>query len=134
LNSSDKERRVFKEKHVLLNMNDEIKDALSQVLEALQKDDNLYKVIPEMGIENKENLTAQGIVNMSVNHVFDNHLNLFGISRMEAIKIQSYFSRYASMNQFYINELYKEFPGIFKGESRDYIDNLRHLDKSIPIF
>ena len=114
-------------------MNDEIKAALSEVLKALQKDKSLYNVNSETGGD-KNTLSVQDIVNISANPMFDTHPDLFGISKMEAHKIQSYFSRYTGINYIYINDMYKEFPGVFKGEFREYIDSVVHLDETIPLF
>jgi len=125
-------REIFKERTHSSNMNDEIKTALSEILKVLEKDKSLYNANLEKGRD--KSFSVQDIVNMSFNHVFDNNLNIFGLSKMEALKIQSYFSRYNGINWIYINDLYKEFPSVFQGESRGYIDSVVHLDKTIPLF
>jgi len=82
-------------------------------------------------------LTVFYLESLAQNHSFDNPLSskLFGITEHEGKLIRSYFNKYEDYQ--YINDLYREFPGVFEGEyKKKFIDtnSIKRLDKNIPLF
>lgn len=115
-------------------MDPEIKQILSKVVNVLVKDKSLYFEYPRNVGRDRDKFTAQGLADASGNHLLDDRPELFNISKLQALKVRSYFFKYANENHVYINELYKEFPAVFEGESREYIDDVTKLDKDVPLF
>lgn len=78
--------------------------------------------------------TVLGLCDLASNHLFDDLPYLFGISELEGHKIREYFQSPREIEEN-IKEMYKEFPGVFEGESRRYIDWKNYkLSNDIPLF
>lgn len=68
---------------------DEIRDSLQKILEAFHKDRKLLIGYYKTAIGDTH-ITVNNIIDLSCNHLFDDHHDLFNIKRAEALKIRSY--------------------------------------------
>ncbi len=70
-----------------------------------------------------DRFTVLSLQELADNHVFDDLPQLFGISKIEGHLIRGYFQEREINNQDkeMLEDFYREFPGVFEGESRRYI-------------
>lgn len=112
-------------------MNKEEKIAFEKILKKMQEIRKLQN------LEDNTKFTVLNLEMLAQNHSFDNPIasELFGITEHEGKLIRSYFNKYEQYQ--YVNDLYREFPGVFEGEFKKrfiYKENLKKLDKNITLF
>lgn len=115
-------------------MEPETKQAFSIILEAILKDKDLYDAYPRTWSRDADKFTAMGLGDLACGRLFDGHSQSFGITERQGHIIHEYFH---DPNYSFINELYREFPNVFEGESRKYAESggyIEFIDKDIPLF
>lgn len=68
---------------------DEIKEPLRKILEAFHKNRKLFAGYWKTSFDDTS-ITIQNIIDLSCNHLFDDHPERFGIKYIEAKKIRSF--------------------------------------------
>lgn len=115
----------------------EIKDIMNRVLKAIQKDRRLLCLRPKTtGWEDKR-ITIENLECLAGNHLFDDHPELFEITKNEGHKIRAYFqARSGNGNYSFFPELRKEFPDMFESERQEYLNRINSFRNSLrlPIF
>ncbi len=96
-------------------MEKKLKKIFKKVLDAIQKDEEIYNSIFH---RDRDRITVIGLCDLIYNHLPEDFPDLFGISESEGRNIRIYF--YEIKPEDFICELYREFPGVFKGE-KDYM-------------
>lgn len=114
-------------------MEPETKQAFEKIIKSIQKDWSLYSAYPRTTSRDENKFTTMGLCDLACNHLFDDFPGLFWITKHQGHVIREYFH----MHLFCINELYKEFPGVFEGETRNHNrlgDYGKNIDENIPRF
>jgi hypothetical protein len=129
----EENKYIFKECSLLPIMELETKQALEKVINTILKDKSLYDAYPRTYSRDGDKFTVMGLCDLACNHLFNDYPQLFGITKHQGHLIREYFHNRDS----FINELYKEFPKAFEGESRIYAESETYgksIDKNIPLF
>ncbi len=114
-------------------MEKKLKKLFKKVIKKMKGDMNLYNIYPRTFSRDEKRFTVLGLCDLASNHLPDDLSHLFGISELEGHKIREYFHEYKP--EVFICELYKEFPRVFEGESRECINWRKYkLPKDIPLF
>ncbi len=112
----------------------EIKDIINRVLKAIQKDRTLLSVKPKTTGFEDQRITIENLDCLAGNHLFDDHPELFGITKQEGYKVRQYFQESSiKRNYIFLTELRKEFPTIFEDERQEYLDKINSYRKSLGI-
>jgi hypothetical protein len=97
-------------------------DPMTKVLESFQRDRTLLSY----GGTKPGQITVERLTTLANWHLFDNEPDWFGIEKIEGHRIRYYFETGKSKWDI-IPELYETFPGVFDGESQDFMDRINFM-------
>lgn len=105
---------------------DEIKKPLKKVLTAIKKDRSLLLKYPKSTLNDNQRITAENLEDLAGNHLFDDHPEWFGISKIEGHKIRAYFQMtdYIIRDSHYVFELHERFPDLMEPERKGYMQRI----------
>ena len=93
-------------------MEPKTKEAFDIVIAVLKKDRTLFDKYPHA---DRGSITVSGMCDVACNHLFDDHPELFGITKMQGHIIRAYFHNVE--RNVYINELHELAPDFFQAET-----------------
>ena len=110
---------------------DKIKEPLSKVLTAMQKDRSLLNRYTKSTFKDNQRITAENLADLAGNHLFDDCPELFGISEIEGHKIRAYFQTidYLTSDSHFVFELHKRFPDLMEQEREEYLHRINKLQR-----
>ena len=105
----------------------EVKPILLKILKTLES--KRYLLIPQenggypktMIMDTK--LRVQHLEDLAGNHLFDDHPNLFGISKRDAQMVRSYLQMNTA-SQSLLDEMYEAFPQLLEDEDEKYLEHI----------
>jgi hypothetical protein len=126
-------------------MKQDIKELHEKVIPVLKNNKEIYDMpFGRLRIRDENRFTVLSLWELASNHLFDDGHHLFSITENEGWKIRHYFENPNSREYNYsfeyqravedmIVDMYKTFPGVFEGESRDYLKVNRDLSRLIGV-
>lgn len=96
-------------------MDDTIRIILSKILTAIQKDRTLLTYYPKTNLRSSQ-ITVRNLEDLAGNHLFDDHPELFRITKMEGKRVRAFFQSHCTKRAQLNSVLRKEFPYIIEDD------------------
>ena len=101
---------------------EEILPIMKKIFGVFYKNRELLTEYPKTN-SGEKNITVQNLEDLAGNHLFDDHPELFGISKIEGHKIRAYFQERA-WDGCSVTGMYENFADFLEGENEDYLKKI----------